>query len=807
MMLGFASLQVMAQAAPDSFRTKLEGTLSVWLKRYPQEKVYLQFDKDYYVAGEPIWFKAYLSNDYHPDGLSTNLYVDLIDRTGKVVKKDLLPVIASSANGEFTLMPDFPPGDYRIRAYTSWMLNFDPGFLFEKDIHVYAPSPDLPQATVLKGGVAQNTSSDTASFSVQFFPEGGDLVDSLKSVVAFKAINRAGLPQPVMGKVYDDRGDTLADMQTVHDGMGSFELTPQPGMHYFAKVADSSGRSSRIFALPASKSSGIVLHLVQSYGRLFFQVSGNWNAASALKGLRLIAQEAGHLVYDARLDFGAGLTGGMVPVEHLPSGILQVTVFREDGVPLAERLFFVNNEDRLQMRLQADTLGLGKREKNSFVLELPDSIQGDFSVSVTDADQLTPAAFSDNIISHFLLTSDIKGYVNNPGWYFEKKDSLHEQALDLVMITNGWRRFAWKQIWDGHYPVIRYPAENLLEVRGRLIERKTPLADGKISFILKAPVDSQTFFINARADSAGRFLVDNLVFRDTAFLYYKAEDTVHKSRDVTVEFTPSRAAAQPYELLHRPLAPALISSNEELKNFLTLSEERNQVQRMINNHSVLLKEVTVKAKKVAREEKIEDRYTSGMFKGGDAYTFDLTKEIPSYTDILQYLQGRVAGLQILGSGPNARARWRGGSPGFYLDEVPVDIGTIATVPVTDIALVKVFRPPFMGGFGGGNGAIAVYTKRGGDVDDALVRGFTKTTVQGYTWTREFYSPDYSVKKEVNELADKRVTLYWNPYLITDSTTHSVRFSFYNNDITHRFRVVIEGMDNEGRPGRIEKVFE
>jgi len=196
-----------------------------------------------------------------------------------------------------------------------------------------------------------------------------------------------------------------------------------------------------------------------------------------------------------------------------------------------------------------------------------------------------------------------------------------------------------------------------------------------------------------------------------------------------------------------------------------------------------------------------------MFKSDNGYTFDLTDKTLPYTSIFQFLQGRVAGLMINGNPMDPQVRWRGGSPGFFLDEIPVSAEEIATVPVEDIALVKVYRPPFYGGFGGGSGAIAIYTKKGGDESFSPGRGFEKLRIPGYTIVRQFYSPDYAVKKKINELPDKRATLYWNPDLTPDSASHKAVFSFYNTDVTKKMRIIIEGICSDGSIGRTEKIVQ
>jgi hypothetical protein len=151
-------------------------------------------------------------------------------------------------------------------------------------------------------------------------------------------------------------------------------------------------------------------------------------------------------------------------------------------------------------------------------------------------------------------------------------------------------------------------------------------------------------------------------------------------------------------------------------------------------------------------------------------------------------------------------QWRGGSPQLYLNEIPTDPEMISSVAVTDVAYIKVFRPPFMGGFNGGNGAIAIYTRRGGDTKSEPGEGLASSLVTGYTEIRQFYSPNYSTFKAENEKKDLRTTLYWNPLIMTAPGKSKFQFSFYNNDVTEAFRIIIEGMTREGKLARYEEVL-
>jgi hypothetical protein len=223
----------------------------------------------------------------------------------------------------------------------------------------------------------------------------------------------------------------------------------------------------------------------------------------------------------------------------------------------------------------------------------------------------------------------------------------------------------------------------------------------------------------------------------------------------------------------------------------------------------MLENVTVKAKTKPTVQAMDEKYTSGLFKGADAYQFDLLNDpfAASSYNIFQYLQGKVAGLQITQSGGGASMQWRGGSPTLYLDEIPTDVDMISGIPVSDVAYIKVFRPPFMGGSGGSNGAIAIYTRRGGDVQNTPGKGLSSNKVSGYTPIKQFFAPNYSSFQQRNEERDLRTTLYWNPLLTTTPSKQMVKFTFHNNDVSQSFRVVIEGMSSDGKLTRLEQIME
>jgi len=247
-------------------------------------------------------------------------------------------------------------------------------------------------------------------------------------------------------------------------------------------------------------------------------------------------------------------------------------------------------------------------------------------------------------------------------------------------------------------------------------------------------------------------------------------------------------------------------ARQRLKYFY---EEQERLKKLMAAST--LKEVTVRAKVKSVLQQLDEKYASGLFSGGDGYSFDVGDDTRASgaIDIFTYLQGQVAGLQIINNGGPPSLSWRGGTPDLYLDEVPAQPDMLQNTPITDIAYVKVFRPPFFGSIGGGSaGAIAVYTKKGTDrkKNYAGGPGLESSILGGYSRFKEFYSPDYE-KPTDNFDPDLRTTIYWNPYVLTNKKSPKVKLEFYNNDISKKLRIILEGINGDGKLTRVEKVIE
>jgi TonB-dependent Receptor Plug Domain len=795
-------------SAQNSNAQKLDSMLNIYANSFPQEKIHMHLDKKIYRAGETIWFKAYIFTGADPSLLSRNFYAELSDPSGAILQRKVYPITESSSAGSFDVPVALKDRHLHLRAYTTWMTNFDTAFYYEKDIRIYDSKLDSAAAVTVVHHDAR----------IQFFPEGGDLVGGVETMLAFKANDQFGLPVAVKGVVQDHTGKELLMFESAHDGMGKFPLTPDAGDSLVAIWKDEQGIEHRT-GLPAAKPSGAVIRAITGNQKVLFSVARSAQGGPELRHLTIIAHMHQHLVYKARINLEDNfMSGGTIPTGQLPSGVLQLTVFNADMMPVAERVVFVNNHEYLfSPELSIQMKGVARRGKNSLTIEVPDTLRSNLSLAVTDVTADGEFPDDDNIISRLLLTGEIRGEVHNPYFYFESTADSLVSMLDLVMMTHGWRRIKWEALTRGQLPVIKNPEQNYLSMKVDVlgVDAYKIARDETLNVILSKK-DSSTQMLQLPHLSGSKFGVSGLIFFDTARAFYQFNVNHALADQAAVTFNTGLVRGNRSAI---PLSSSFEGWTAEDSAYLRrnryIAQEAIRAKPVEDQKVKTLAAVTVRGHIKTDAERMDERYASGMFSGGDAYTYDLVDDplASAMTDIFMYLQGKVPGLQITpGNGPGGAPSlsWRGGKPTLYLNEMQVDASQLQNTPVPDIAMVKVFRPGSGVGFGGGaGGTIAIYTKKGGDNkgNDANFKGLPRALLVGYSMPREFYSPNYLENSPLNEAEDLRTTLYWKPYVLTDKDSRRMSVDFFNNDITKKLRVVLEGFNEEGKLTHIEQIIQ
>lgn len=780
-------------AATAQKKKAIDDAIADYAEAYSPERAYLHYDKPSYAPGETIWFKVYLMNELSPADQSKTFYTDFIDDKGNLLQHTVSPVVDGGTNGQFEIPVEYKGAYIHVRAYTRWMLNFDSAFLYRKNIRVL-------------GNEVSSAGAKTAPIpSIQFFPEGGDAVAGIPNKIAFKANDQWGRPVKVKGVINDSEGKQLDSFRVKHDGMGFFFLVPKQGLSYTAKWKDEKN-VEHVTPLPAAKPGGASLLLTVSGDSRKFLVSYSPELAAASDSLYLVGTLYQHEVFRIARATSTPDIRGTIPVKELPSGIMTITLFDNKWNPLAERITYINNGEYLfQPEMEVQHWGLNKRARNEVKITVPDSTLANLSVSVTDA--AISRDSSNTIVSHLLLSSELKGDVYNPSYYFSENTPAINENLDLVMLTNGWRRFKWEEVLAGNKPRLPFGRDtSYMSLSGSILGVTQGMVEpGTTVVLLLKQKNTQGQMLVLPIKSDGSFNDPETIIFDTAQVYYSFQNK--SLRNSTIQFMPGILAMPTIkQALGRNFYAYLQDTAGNYRQQLLAKEANEWTERF---RFKTLENVTVKSRTKTPLQLMDEKYTSGLFTSGDGYQFDVVNDpfAASSMNIFNYLQGKVAGLMINTSGGNTSLQWRGGTPGLYLDEMATDVDMISSVNVNDVAYIKVFRPPFLGGFNGGNGAIAIYTRRGNDVKSDPGKGLANNKVQGYTLVKQFYSPNYSTFTQQNEQRDLRTTLYWNPTVSVKPGQSSVVISFYNNDVAKSFRVIIEGMTHDGRLAHIEQIME
>lgn len=775
-----------------------DSLLNVSATKYPQEKIYLQFDKSYYNTGETIWFKGYITVNNTPSLISKTLYAELINDNGKILQRKTMPVLQSGAASHFDLADSNYNSKLYIRAYTSWMLNFDSSLLYLKPVTVINAKPAAKKAT------------PPVTYTLTLFPEGGDLIENINCRIAFKTNNQEGVPFDVAGIVTDAKGKKLSSFTSTHDGMGFFTITPLADEKYKAVWKDKNGVQHETL-LPDAKKEGIALRVSNSNNRLLYTLNRPDSADEIFKSFTVVAQMHNQIVYSAKINM-QHKTQISAPVitDSMPDGIIQITVFNAAQIPVAERIAFVNNNTYYFITdLHAAEKNITRHGKNVLQVDVGENLLSNLSIAVTDAGLDAAGSNKENIFSELLLSSDVKGYIYNPAYYFSSDADSVKQHLDLVMMANGWRRFKWKNLLTGQWPIINHRPDDYLSIKGSVFGlSKIQLKNKELTGILQSSSGSSKSFFTIPVNDEGKFNMSGVYFFDTARLMYQFNNDKEKLLTSTAGFSFDNGLEKP------PYAPADLLS----ALFFNAKPDSSIIQKSIKQNALyrsqeaMAKTKTLTAVKVtgrqkSLQEKLDEQYTSGLFSGSFARVFTVEDDpfAQSAISILDYLQGKVAGLQISTAGEGSITR-RGSNTDVFLNETNADISLLQSTPMSDVALIKVFDPPFFGAPGGGaGGAVAVYTKKGRN-NNTNAKGLNAVTLYGYSSIKEFYMPDYEKSKDF-DAADYRTTLYWNPFLLMDAKKRRVTIPFFNNDNCKRIRVIIEGLNENGQLTREEKVFE
>ena len=840
----------------------LESRAMNQLIAFPQEKIYVQTDKPYYIGGEDIWFRIHLVNAslHQPSDLSRYVYGELIAPVDTIVSRiKIRPDSLGCFHGSFKLAEELSEGDYQLRFYTRFMENQGEDFFFRKKIKIGDPLSAsysteatfkkdekrkevevelkflenntkrliLPENIKIKlaskylevkpgnDSIARFTMKDqtevnhlhveydygrkfhkqfiplvyeTSDFDVSFHPEGGDLLAGECCQMAFKALNTNGYGEDITGHVINETGDTLTNFHSLHQGMGSF-LMCSGGGKYYAICRNVHGIEKR-FELPASKPNSFALQASWQKERLFVKVLKSEGFQPA-DSLYLFVHSRGIPVSLMSWDFSQEYI--QLDRQDMPSGVIQLILADRNLTPISERLVFNFNErDIASSSFSTNRTSYGNRELVKANIRLMDHdnnpLTGDFSLSVTD-DRVVIPDTAMNICSYLLLSSDIKGYIENPSYYFGQGRETAGN-LDLLIMTQGWKRYNYMKALKGEPEVPLIPAERSSSVTGSV---KSGLFVNRLNAGIPVNILSKredyVFFETVVTDENGRYKFDRFELPDSSQLVLQA---LTKKGGRGVELTVDKEVFPAITGL--PLNAIKDKGKYELFEQYAETADRYFVTengiRLIYLQEVVVRGHRPRSKSSRLASPMSTVINMDEFMAGDYQPKNIMGVLRSLGPKMNISGGMIRTSE-------------GESPLILLDDMEVGSSTILFLDphaIAEVIIMKKDEAKIVFGPKGRHGAYIVTSKKG-DFGIRSVEYFNVKNIipLGYQLTAEFYSPKYETAEQKNSAkSDLRTTIHWAPSVVTNENGDA-EVSFYSADSQTAYSVVYEGVSSDGLP--------
>jgi hypothetical protein len=677
---------------------------------------------------------------------------------------------------------------------------------------------------------------------LQFMPEGGQLVALLPTNVGFKAIGEDGHGIDVKGEVLNKEGEAVAVFESTHKGMGVFNLVPQPGEVYTAKITLANGDTKTV-GVPAVRQSGTALRVKNNPARDSIDVSFFASEDQVIPGkiYHFIAEARGVVCYAASLDFKNSSITAHIPKGNFPTGIAHLTLLNQDGQPVNERLVFINHNDNLKINITGGKT-YAPRDSIPMHIKVTDNegkpVVGSFSIAVTDNAQVKKDPDNNaNILTNMLVSADLKGYIEDPGYYLTQNNE-RAKALDILLLTQGWIGYNWSNIISGNAKAAFEP-ERQFEIKGRVTNLFNKgmsntsvllLGSGKHRTLRDTITNNDGFFIFNRLP---------LIMDSTKFVL-----TAHTKRGRTIQggITVDEATPAAVNTLYSaPVKPWYVNTDSTLLNYVkTNNAYRYELDKIENGGTGrLLNTVNIKDQAAIKGSQNlngagtadQTLTTEDMENAGKASLYDViagkvkgfhTGYLPRSTDLNFFLKDKRVRFVIDGLDLDRFYQPSESGPGMpripnehyeyikqtldYLSaedllgiEVLYSAGNIASYNNQNLTNEEIMALNPAGPRGSSVAYLEITTRSGNGAFMRRATGVYVYKPKTLTLPKEFYSPHYAVKNINHNFNDLRSTVYWNQNIVTDKNGQA-KILFYAADKPTTYTVVLEGGDMNGRIG-------
>ncbi len=758
------------------------------------EKLYIQTDKPYYSAADTIWFKGYVVDaiTHAPFDRTNFIYVELIDYEDKLLSRVKIQRDSTGFNGHIKIDPKSMDGEYTIRAYTKWMTNKDSEFLFNKVISIISPIPDGSMA----GQAGQNSSWNTRyqqrvaeraaeraeskneqmikNYDLQFFPEGGALIAGVEQVVAFKALAEDGLSVEVMGSIYNSKNENIVNIQSEGSGLGSVLLTAEAGESYHAIITSQSEPTPKRFTLPTPDATAVGLRVSQMGDTLIYQPIAS--REELLEGLKIVVQTRGVVAAVDSVYVGSVHT---FDKRQLFDGVSLLSVVNADMRVVAERALFRKPTQLPTVDIVSDKDNYPRRSKAEVSLHVAGSdgapAQGQFAVSVTDNSVINRDSTKDNALSYLLLSSEIKGHVENPGLYFTEDSPLMDRGLELLMLTQGWRRYDLQSILSSELEEPQYPFEDYVRISGKVeglfggAAKKPTLRVMSLKPIFQGEYE-------LTADNT--FNLIGLEIPDSTVYIFQAEGRFGGSA-VHLEVEPE---------MFPKVQSTTLSREREYAPFSFINQSR---ERFYNDGG--LATIDIEGVVVSTERR-DNVWGADPNFSTHSVGREKLEEIPGFRmrDYVRLLPGMSVVADSLYYRNNAVA------VRFLINDLDGDYSSLYALNSDHVERIDFYFGNDALYFTENEGGVLCITLRPGvQMPTQLLTHVSHVVRLGYQDRVEFYQPKYETPAQIqSSKLDMRSTIFWSGDITPDSEGN-MNFEFYTADKPTTYTVTVEGVTMNG----------
>lgn len=839
----------------------------------PQEKVYLHFDNTAYFQNETIWFSATVLDATTGNVADSKvLYVELLSPTGVVLRQQKLQIVDGRCHGSLPLVDAsveeanekrgvlaYPSGYYEVRAYTRTMLNFDPHGCFSRVFPVYkAPEKEgdysNPVMEVYNAkGIERPETEELKALNIDFLPEGGHLIAGITNRIAFKATGKNG--QGVTIETLTDGEGNEIVLSPQHRGMGSFLYTPTERR---PKVKARYEGKEYTFTLPKPEEEGYALRLTPRTDRtLQVAIATTHPEADRLLGYTLVRHGKCELI--DTLTMHATSFSRTVNTHKLPTGVYQFSLFDAGGTLYATRMLFINNGvSTASVSVTTNKKAYAPFEEVKLRLQVEEEGNHHLSLSVRDAADYG-TGYSDDLRTYMLLSSELKGYIENPAYYFEVDDDEHRKALDQLMLVQGWSRYDWQRMSGNTPSRINHYSEGALVLDGWALHprKDEPMVGIEVKMKLYSPDRKLVQEMRAVTDERGYW---GAIFQDFEGEWDLSLQTYRDSEPVVARLRLERATA-PDVIAYETGELHLQHRIDSTMYTPWVKEER---EHDLGEKTIVLDNVEVEGRRKYIDyctfQAFDVRKDAELMTDKGEYTYTVADYLVEkgykidYSDGMSYEQSlngdgipeaaasakemgtNISGMMQEASGVDdmrseyinwliCKSTINGFRTLWYVKEGKNNATAPSSLPgfdvdIKDVKSIIVYDSPYsyMGNveiiyefgaefikkvqeplpsFPAGLYVVEIHLYPGRKSRVAWNKNTRQTSFDGYSSQMDFYAPEYP-NGPIEGDADYRRTIYWNPDVKTDERG-GAEVEFYNNGYSRSLSVSVEGMTDRGIP--------